>query len=61
MAIAFTGVMPAIVGAAMQEFVDLACIVWALRAMRPGPREPLRFVADETREPDATRLTVEPV
>ncbi|MDO5700495.1 MAG: heavy metal translocating P-type ATPase [Bowdeniella nasicola] len=40
MVVALTGVMPAIVGAGAQELVDLACILWALRAMRPGPAEP---------------------
>lgn len=39
MLIAATGVMPAVVGAAMQEFVDLACILWALLAARPGADE----------------------
>ncbi|WP_083603345.1 heavy metal translocating P-type ATPase [Bowdeniella nasicola] len=40
MGIAFTGVMPAIVGAGAQELVDLVCILWALRAMKPGRHEP---------------------
>ena len=40
MGIALTGVMPAIVGAGAQELVDLACILWALRAMKPGRHEP---------------------
>ncbi|WP_068433980.1 heavy metal translocating P-type ATPase [Piscicoccus intestinalis] len=39
MLIAATGVMPAVVGAAMQEVVDLACILWALLAARPGKDE----------------------
>lgn len=39
MAVAVAGYLPAIVGAASQEMVDLACILWALRAMRPGQRE----------------------
>ncbi|MBI4900472.1 MAG: heavy metal translocating P-type ATPase [Actinobacteria bacterium] len=33
------GVLPAIVGAALQELVDLAAILMALRAVRPGPTE----------------------
>lgn len=39
MGIGATGIMPAIVGAFMQEIVDLACILWALLAARPGRRE----------------------
>lgn len=39
MTVAVAGFLPAIAGAAAQEIVDLACIVWALRAMRPGRRE----------------------
>ncbi|WP_238445333.1 heavy metal translocating P-type ATPase [Salsipaludibacter albus] len=34
------GHLPAVVGAALQEVVDLACILWALRATRPGRHEP---------------------
>lgn len=41
MLIGATGVMPAIVGAFMQEIVDLACILWALLAARPGRNEAL--------------------
>lgn len=41
MLIGATGVMPAIVGAFMQEIVDLACILWALLAARPGRGEAL--------------------
>ncbi|HSN12216.1 MAG TPA: hypothetical protein VLS51_08930, partial [Propionibacteriaceae bacterium] len=33
------GVLPAIAGAALQELVDLAAILTALRAVRPGPTE----------------------
>ncbi|MDO5034137.1 MAG: heavy metal translocating P-type ATPase [Actinomycetaceae bacterium] len=39
MLIGATGVMPAVVGAFMQEVVDLACILWALLAARPGKDE----------------------
>jgi len=39
MLIAVWGVLPAIVGAALQELVDLAAILSALRAVRPGPTE----------------------
>lgn len=40
-----TGIMPAIVGAFMQEIIDLACILWALLAARPGANEvPLESV-----------------
>ena len=40
MGIAATGIMPAVVGAMMQEVVDLSCILWALTAAWPGLREP---------------------
>lgn len=36
MLVALTGVLPAILGAALQEVVDLAAILIALRAVRPG-------------------------
>ncbi|MDO5048403.1 MAG: heavy metal translocating P-type ATPase [Actinomycetaceae bacterium] len=39
MLIGATGMMPAVVGAFMQEVVDLACILWALLAARPGKGE----------------------
>lgn len=39
MVIGATGVMPAFVGAWMQELVDLACILWALLAARPSRTE----------------------
>lgn len=39
MVIAAWGLLPAIVGATLQEFVDLAAIVVALRAVRPGRDE----------------------
>lgn len=39
MLLAFFGFLPAIVGAALQEVVDLAAILTALRAVRPGPTE----------------------
>lgn len=39
MLIAVWGVLPAIAGAALQELVDLAAILTALRAVRPGPTE----------------------
>lgn len=34
------GHLPAVVGAGLQEVVDLGCILWALRARRPGHSEP---------------------
>ncbi|MDO5720909.1 MAG: heavy metal translocating P-type ATPase [Actinomycetaceae bacterium] len=47
MLIGATGVMPAVVGAFMQEIIDLACILWALLAARPGAHEiPLERVID---------------
>lgn len=39
MLVAVWGVLPAIIGAALQELVDLAAILTALRAVRPGPAE----------------------
>jgi P-type E1-E2 ATPase len=39
MLVAVWGILPAIVGAALQELVDLAAILTALRAVRPGPTE----------------------
>ncbi|MDP9805440.1 heavy metal translocating P-type ATPase [Trueperella bonasi] len=39
MLIGASGIMPAFVGAWMQELVDLACILWALRAARPSKQE----------------------
>jgi heavy metal translocating P-type ATPase len=39
MLVAVWGVLPAILGAALQEVVDLAAILTALRAVRPGPAE----------------------
>ncbi len=56
MLIAFWGVMPAIVGAALQEIVDLAAILTALRAVRPGRIE--RELANRfpTSQPDPELL-----
>jgi heavy metal translocating P-type ATPase len=39
MAVAATGILPAITGAALQEVVDLVAILMALRAVRPGRKE----------------------
>ncbi|WHU61396.1 heavy metal translocating P-type ATPase [Trueperella pyogenes] len=39
MGVGASGVMPAFLGAWMQELVDLACIVWALLAARPSRAE----------------------
>ncbi|PFG38886.1 heavy metal-(Cd/Co/Hg/Pb/Zn)-translocating P-type ATPase [Georgenia soli] len=39
MLVAAAGLLPAIVGAWMQEVVDLTCILWALLASRPGREE----------------------
>lgn len=41
MLVGATGVMPAFVGAWAQELVDLACILWALRAASPARAEKL--------------------
>lgn len=51
MLIAATGVLPAVAGAAMQEFVDLACILWALLAARPGSDEKGHAAPASTRAP----------
>lgn len=53
MLIASTGVMPAFVGAWLQELVDLACILWALLASRPSraERELTAAGAEETGPP----------
>ena len=51
MIIAMTGVIPAVAGALTQELVDLATILYALRALSGPPtslavgREPTRVVA----------------
>ena len=39
MVVAATGRLPALAGAWLQEVVDLACILWALLATRPGRDE----------------------
>ncbi|MDO5721211.1 MAG: heavy metal translocating P-type ATPase [Actinomycetaceae bacterium] len=39
MLVGASGIMPAVVGAFMQEIIDLACILWALLAARPGRGE----------------------
>ena len=53
MGIAAFGHIPAVVGALTQELVDLACILYALRALRGGPTRPeLRL---ETRPADGIR------
>lgn len=39
MIVAALGFLPAVAGALMQELVDLACILWALLAMRPSKEE----------------------
>ena len=55
MLIGATGVMPAFVGAWMQELVDLACILWALLAARPSKAERALVAGELTR----TRATDE--
>lgn len=52
MLVATTGIIPAIIGALTQEFVDLAAILYALRALR-GPLPTARGFLDETRGGDA--------
>ena len=56
MLVAAAGMLPAIVGAWLQEVVDLACILWALRAMRPSRAERAegeRLAADVAASADA--------
>ncbi|MDM8085262.1 heavy metal translocating P-type ATPase [Cellulomonas cellasea] len=50
MAAAAFGMIPAIVGAGLQELVDLTTILWALRASGPGRGEPADLAA-ATRRP----------
>lgn len=50
MLIGATGIMPAFVGAWMQELVDLACILWALLASRPSAQE--KYLEQMSQEPD---------
>ncbi|WP_301461708.1 HAD-IC family P-type ATPase, partial [Acidipropionibacterium jensenii] len=50
MLVGATGVMPAVLGAGLQELVDLACILWALLSGRPG-REERRHQTLSTRTP----------
>ncbi len=52
------GHLPAVVGAGLQEVVDLACIVWALRATRPGRHEPPSPPDHEPTTPPRTFATV---
>ncbi|MCH8572064.1 cadmium-translocating P-type ATPase [Nesterenkonia sp. AY15] len=54
MLIAAAGMLPAIVGAWLQEVDDLASILWALRAMRPSRRERAE-AAQVARELEAAR------
>jgi heavy metal translocating P-type ATPase len=57
MLVAVWGVLPAIVGAALQELVDLAAILTALRAVRPGRAE--RVLASELSPAEAERTLAE--
>ncbi|WP_454083388.1 heavy metal translocating P-type ATPase [Georgenia sp. Marseille-Q6866] len=68
MLVAAAGVLPAIVGAWLQEAVDLACILWALLAMRPGRAERAEVerlaaaaAAGDAPRPDAGRRTDAPL
>ena len=55
MVFAATGGLPALVGAWLQEVVDLACILWALLAVRPGRAERVE-VARMSLAPDTARV-----
>ncbi len=57
MIIAAWGLLPAIIGATLQEFVDLAAIVAALRAVRSGGRE--RELARDLRQMSAKAESLE--
>ena len=57
MLVAVWGVLPAILGASLQEVVDLVAIVVALRAVRPG-REELRLAASLRADHDHLRHPV---
>ncbi len=61
MLVAVWGILPAIAGATLQEVVDLAAILTALRAVRPGPAERTLAAqlspASEDRTQVATSLT----
>ncbi|MCI1748559.1 MAG: heavy metal translocating P-type ATPase [Acidipropionibacterium sp.] len=48
MLVGATGAMPAVVGAGLQELVDLACILWALLSGRPGRAERLHASLSNT-------------
>lgn len=51
MVVAAFGMLPAVVGAWLQEAVDLACVLWALLASRPSTRSPrtrARLASDRT-------------
>lgn len=58
MLVAATGALPAVAGAATQELVDLACILWALLAARPGRDEPAAPLGGRGRAPSARPVTV---
>lgn len=47
MVIAAFGHIPAVAGALTQELVDLACIIYALRALRGGPSRPELRLSDQ--------------
>lgn len=56
MLIGATGVMPAFVGAWMQELVDLACILWALLAARPSRQEKELVASMDAAEQDRRQM-----
>lgn len=64
MLVAATGAIPAVVGAWLQELVDLACILWALLALRPGAtarREMARLAAETAAVRGAAQVAAVPV
>ncbi|MGH3264674.1 MAG: heavy metal translocating P-type ATPase [Trebonia sp.] len=66
MLVATTGVLPPVLGAILQEGIDVAVILNALRALRPGPgslprREDQDLVAGVTRDHETVRAGLEAV
>ena len=61
MLVAAAGLLPAIVGAWMQEVVDLTCILWALLASRPGREERADQARVEALRAERARVARAPV
>jgi heavy metal translocating P-type ATPase len=61
MLVAAAGLLPAIVGAWLQEVVDLTCILWALLASRPGREERADQARVEALRAERARVARAPV